>query len=130
MAELLRAHLALRPGEAARHHAVREYNEAGLEQLTVLLRKERTPVSGSAAFPRGLSLCYTAAVSAAAYNVWQLVPVPLPVLLCYQHTYSFVTCVTPIYLPLVFLFASCRPTLPSITRSTSAGRCGSSWLER
>jgi hypothetical protein len=48
MAELLRAHLALRPGEAARHHAVREYNEAGLEQLTVLLRKERTPVSGSA----------------------------------------------------------------------------------
>ena len=51
VAELLRGHLALQPGEAARHHALREYNAAGVEALTVLLRKERTPVGGC--MPRG-----------------------------------------------------------------------------
>lgn len=45
VSELLRGHLALQPGEAAKHHALREYNEAGLGALTVLMRKERTPVS-------------------------------------------------------------------------------------
>ena len=45
VADLLRGHLALQPGAAAKHHALREYREAGLERLTVLLRKERTPVS-------------------------------------------------------------------------------------
>jgi len=44
--DLLRRHLSLQPGEAARHHALREYNEAGLDNLTVLMRKERTPVGG------------------------------------------------------------------------------------
>lgn len=43
--DLLRGHLALQPGAAARHHALREYNEAGLGSLTVLMRKERTPAN-------------------------------------------------------------------------------------
>ncbi|KAL4421032.1 hypothetical protein ABPG77_007507 [Micractinium sp. CCAP 211/92] len=45
VSDLLRGHLALKPGEAARHHALREYNEAGLDALTVLMRKERTPAN-------------------------------------------------------------------------------------
>lgn len=45
VSELLRGHLALQPGEAAKHHALREYNEAGLGALTVLMRKERTPAN-------------------------------------------------------------------------------------
>ena len=44
VSELLAAHLALQPGAAARHHALREHREAGLEALTVVMRKERTPV--------------------------------------------------------------------------------------
>lgn len=43
--QLLAGHLALQPGAAAKHHALREYREAGQDQLTLLLRKERTPVS-------------------------------------------------------------------------------------
>jgi hypothetical protein len=54
VADLLRSHLALQPGAAARHHAVREYNEAGLEALTVVMRKERTPVGQAG----GLGVAY------------------------------------------------------------------------
>ncbi|KAL4859058.1 Box C/D snoRNA protein 1 [Chlorella vulgaris] len=50
VADLLRSHLALQPGAAARHHAVREYNEAGLEALTVVMRKERTPANAAEYF--------------------------------------------------------------------------------
>lgn len=45
IAQLLAGHLALQPGAAAKHHALREYREAGQECLTVLLRKERTPAN-------------------------------------------------------------------------------------
>ncbi|PSC72977.1 box C D snoRNA 1 [Micractinium conductrix] len=45
VSELLAAHLALQPGAAARHHALREHREAGLEALTVVMRKERTPAN-------------------------------------------------------------------------------------
>lgn len=44
ISQLLAGHLALQPGAAAKHHALQEYREAGQECLTVLLRKERTPV--------------------------------------------------------------------------------------
>ncbi|PRW59975.1 box C D snoRNA 1 [Chlorella sorokiniana] len=47
IAQLLAGHLALQPGAAAKHHALREYREAGQEQLTVLLRKERTPANAA-----------------------------------------------------------------------------------
>ena len=43
--ELLRAHLTLQPGEALKHHQLREYVDAAAQgTLTVVMRKERTPV--------------------------------------------------------------------------------------
>ncbi len=43
--ELLRQHLTLQPGEALKHHQLREYVEAGAQdRLAVVMRKERTPV--------------------------------------------------------------------------------------
>ncbi|KAI7844644.1 hypothetical protein COHA_001734 [Chlorella ohadii] len=47
IAQLLAGHLALQPGAAAKHHALREHREAGQERLTVLLRKERTPANAA-----------------------------------------------------------------------------------
>mgnify|MGYP001066402453 FL=1 len=47
MGDLLRAHLTLQPGEALKHHQLREYVDAAAQgALTVLMRKERTPVRG------------------------------------------------------------------------------------
>lgn len=50
IADLLARHLALQPGAATKYHTLREYGEAGLPALTVLMRKERTPVGGCAVF--------------------------------------------------------------------------------
>ena len=45
LGQLLRAHLTLAPGEALKHHELREYVDAAERgTLTVLLKKERTPV--------------------------------------------------------------------------------------
>ncbi|EFN53290.1 hypothetical protein CHLNCDRAFT_11283, partial [Chlorella variabilis] len=45
IADLLARHLALQPGAATKYHTLREYGEAGLPALTVLMRKERTPAN-------------------------------------------------------------------------------------
>lgn len=56
IAELLGRHLALEPGAAAKHHALREHREAGAAALTVLLRKERTPVRALGRCAKGAAL--------------------------------------------------------------------------
>lgn len=44
--ELLGRHLRLRPGEALVHEGLQAHIDAGPEQLTVVLRRERSPVRG------------------------------------------------------------------------------------
>lgn len=45
LADALGRHVQYAPGAAERHHALREYADAGADALTVLMRKERVPVS-------------------------------------------------------------------------------------
>lgn len=44
--QVLARHVLPRPGTAAKAFPLREYADAGLSQLRVFLRKERTPVRG------------------------------------------------------------------------------------
>ncbi|KAK9809887.1 hypothetical protein WJX72_001076 [[Myrmecia] bisecta] len=41
LSELLAPHLTLRPGQAVRHHQLRDYVAAGISELVVVMRKER-----------------------------------------------------------------------------------------
>ncbi|GAB4823295.1 hypothetical protein N2152v2_010341 [Parachlorella kessleri] len=50
--ELLRAHLTLQPGEALKHHQLREYVDAAAQgTLAVVMRKERTPANAPEYYP-------------------------------------------------------------------------------